>query len=144
MWHQWFNRNVMRLWENFFVCKENKNNDFTPQFLLFHVSLRHVFMRVPRHMHVMLLLMQELTFWHRTQKCCGLFTSRGRCTMYIKQSSSTCLKILTERMTCNFLPSFTYSNQNMQTMKSAASHTCIMIFLWKCIEDWHRREEIVE
>ncbi len=87
-----------------FVCKENKNNDFTPQFLLFHVSLRHVFMRVPRHMRVMFLLMPELTFWHRTQMCCGLFTSRGRCTMYIKQSSSTCLKILTERMTCNFCP----------------------------------------
>ncbi len=35
--------------------KENKNNDFIQQFLLFHDSLRCTFMRVPRHMRVALL-----------------------------------------------------------------------------------------
>ncbi len=31
------------------MCKENENNNFIQQFLLFHVSLFHVFMRVPQH-----------------------------------------------------------------------------------------------
>ncbi len=35
-----------------FVCKENKTNDFIRQFLLFRVSLRHAFMRVPQRMQV--------------------------------------------------------------------------------------------
>ncbi len=48
MWHQWFNRNVM----NFFVCKENKNNDFIQKCLLFHVSLWCSFMTVPQRMRV--------------------------------------------------------------------------------------------
>ncbi len=32
----------------YFVHKENKNNDFIQQFLLFCASLRRVFMSVPR------------------------------------------------------------------------------------------------
>ncbi len=51
MWHQWFNHNVKKLRE-YFVCKENKNNNFIQQFLLFCVSLRCAFTRVPRHMRV--------------------------------------------------------------------------------------------
>ncbi len=35
-----------------FVCKENKNNDFIQQFLLFHVSLWRAFMKVPRRTRV--------------------------------------------------------------------------------------------
>ncbi len=35
-----------------FVYKENKNNDFIQQFLLFLVSLHHAVTRVPRHMRV--------------------------------------------------------------------------------------------
>ncbi len=35
-----------------FVYKENKNNDFIQQFILFLVSLHHAFTRVPRHMRV--------------------------------------------------------------------------------------------
>ncbi len=27
---------------------------------------------------------------------------------------------------------------------SAASHACVVVLSWKCVEDWHRREEIVE
>ncbi len=32
-----------------FVCKENKNNDFVQQFLLFHVSCRHVHVSTMTH-----------------------------------------------------------------------------------------------
>ncbi len=46
MWHQWSNRIVMKLLEYLFVSKENKNNDFVQQFILFHVSCRHAFMLV--------------------------------------------------------------------------------------------------
>ncbi len=35
MLHQWFNLNFMKLQELLFVHKENKNNDFLQQFLLF-------------------------------------------------------------------------------------------------------------
>ncbi len=59
-----------------FVHRENKNNDFIQQFLLFHVSLWCRFTRVPWHKHVVLLT-QEPVFWHRTWMRCGLFTSRG-------------------------------------------------------------------
>ncbi len=72
MWHQWFKRNVMKLWE-YFLCEENKNNDFIQQFLLFHVSLRHTFIRVLWCMRVVL-LMQEPAFWTRMH--CTWFTSR--------------------------------------------------------------------
>ncbi len=37
MWHQCFNCNVMKLREYFFLHKENKNNNFIQQFLLFRV-----------------------------------------------------------------------------------------------------------
>ncbi len=53
-----------------------QNNDFIQQILLFYVGLQRVFMRVPRHMCVML-LMQKPPFWHRSQMHCDLFTSRG-------------------------------------------------------------------
>ncbi len=39
-----------------FVCEENKNKDFIQQFILFRVSLRHAFKRVPQRMHVVLLM----------------------------------------------------------------------------------------
>ncbi len=32
MWHQWFNRNLMKLRE-YFLCTKNQNNDFIQQFL---------------------------------------------------------------------------------------------------------------
>ncbi len=53
----------MKLWE-YFLCEENKNNDFVQQFLLFHVSLRHTFIRVLWCMRVVLLT-QEPAFWTR-------------------------------------------------------------------------------
>ncbi len=34
------------------MYKENKNKDFIQQFLLFHISLRHTFTRVPQHIRV--------------------------------------------------------------------------------------------
>ncbi len=40
--------------------KENKNNDFIQQFLLFRVSLHHTFARVPGHMRMMLLKLNIL------------------------------------------------------------------------------------
>ncbi len=46
---------------------------FIQQFLLFHVSLRRVLMRVT---HFVVLLMQELAFSRRTRMYCILFTSR--------------------------------------------------------------------
>ncbi len=61
------------------MCKENKNNNFIQQFLLFHVSLHHAFTRVPQRMRVVLLT-QEPAFLCRTRMHCAL----------------------TKRMTCNF------------------------------------------
>ncbi len=42
MWHQWFNLNVVKLRE-YIVRKENKNNDFIQQYLLFRVSIWRAF-----------------------------------------------------------------------------------------------------
>ncbi len=36
MWHQWLNFNFAKLWEYFFVCKENKNNIVYSKALRFH------------------------------------------------------------------------------------------------------------
>ncbi len=45
-------------YENAFCVQRNKNKDFIQQFLLFRVSLRRAFKRVPQRMRVVL-LMQE-------------------------------------------------------------------------------------
>ncbi len=82
MWHQWFNIHFMELWEYFFFSSLSRLS-------------RYALMKVPRLMHVDL-LKQEPAFWRGTQIRCALFTSRGRCKR---------LKILTERMICNILPS---------------------------------------
>ncbi len=45
--HQWFNLNFYEATRTLFVRKENRNNDFIQQFLLFCVSLRCTFTTVP-------------------------------------------------------------------------------------------------
>ncbi len=66
MWHQWFNRNFMKLWE----YKENKYNDFIHQFLLFRVRLWRAFMGST-------MTYAEPAFWRRIRMLCALFASRG-------------------------------------------------------------------
>ncbi len=56
MWHQWFNRNFTKLRE-YFVHKENKNNDFIQQFvssaaLWSHVTFRSKHKRRKQHIRV--------------------------------------------------------------------------------------------
>ncbi len=126
-----------------FVHKENKNKDLIHQFLLFCLSLCHVFMRVPQCMRVVLLTQAE--------------GGRRRC-VYIKQSS-----IVNTSEDSNgeddlqffaqpylFEPEYTDDELrdgcSVRTPGhvSAAPHACIMVLLWTCIEDWRGKEEIVE
>ncbi len=58
--HQWFNLNFTKLWE-YFVCKENKNNDFIQQFLLFRVSLGRAFTTVPQHIMNIIFLVEVVS-----------------------------------------------------------------------------------
>ncbi len=116
-------------YENTF-CVQNKNNGYI------RVSLCHAFTRVPWSLHLVLLI-QECSDAEPGSHC-ALFTSKRRCILYINQSSWTCLNIFTERLTCNFLPSLTYFNQNIMNYESwmfyvrmpapasAAPHTCIV------------------
>ncbi len=62
------------------MLKSCYKNNFIQQFFLFRVSVRHAFMRVPRRMCVMMLT-QELAFWHRIQMPFALFISRGMYTL---------------------------------------------------------------
>ncbi len=50
--------------QEYFVCKENKNNHFIQDLYLLRVSLQHAFMRIPQQMCVVL-LKQDLAFWYR-------------------------------------------------------------------------------
>jgi len=72
--HVTISGNFMRI---LFMRKENANNDFIQQCLLFHVSFQHVFTRLPRRMRAVLLT-QEPALWHGTRMRCAWFASRGR------------------------------------------------------------------
>ncbi len=58
--------------------------------LLFRVSLRHAFTRIPWSMR-MILLTQEPAFWYRTRIHCALFASRG---MHMSKSDTEEKKLL--------------------------------------------------
>ncbi len=100
----------MKLWEYFVCAKKIKimtwfNNFFSA------ASVFDSFIRKSTMTHVCVAAHAGAGFLTIEPGC--LFTSRGRHTMYIKQSSQTCLKISTERMTCSLI----YLNQYIQTMK---------------------------
>ncbi len=88
MWYQWFNLNVMKLWEYFFVCKENKNHDF-------------IHYREPWQRMCVVLLTQEPAFGHRNWMHCGWFTSRGRCMYLLWYSRERASKSATEEKSLN-------------------------------------------
>ncbi len=77
----------------FFVRKENKNDDFIQQFLLFCVSLQHAFTRILQCIRVVLLMRSDVEP--------SLFTHR-RCTLC--KIVSVNMSEDWQRMTCNFCP----------------------------------------
>ncbi len=69
------NSSTVKLWsyKNTFLCKQNKNNDFIQQFLLFRVSLWHTFTTVPQN----------------TCVCIPLIVNKPRCVRLMRQQHQT-------------------------------------------------------
>ncbi len=96
------------------MCKENKNNDLIQQFLLFRVSLRpHV--QESTATHACSAADAGTAFWRRTWMRCTLFTSK---TMHAVHKSVfvNMSEDFNRGWLAIFLPSLTYSNQNIQAM----------------------------
>ncbi len=86
------NSSTVQLWsyKNTFLCKQNKNNDFIQQFLLFRVSLWHTFTTVPQN----------------TCVCIPLIVNKPRCIRLMRQQHQT----HAPRHSCKYM-----SNKKCQT-----------------------------
>ncbi len=123
MWHQWFNLKSMKLWEYFLCAKKTKITTSIQQFLLFHVSLRHTFTRLPQSMDAML-LMQEPVLRCRTQMCCDLFRSRGRLTYALWFSRERASQTDTAEKNLSIKNIFTHKKYSYSFIKLRMNHWC--------------------